>query len=201
MNTPILTSRFDCIAASRDHTHPRLEWHRDGFRIVCRTSDRYVQTRRLFVQLFGIAIIVVGLALINTSRWGIALVVARFAVFALVPRFVRVSDLLLIDASAGEIVVLQRAATTGAHFPITDVQSIEGVYSIQGWDGDSTIYAVRSDETRSPILVFPGTNEALARCACRTLGALLDCPATYTGAFDDATVCYQPEGADTVYAS
>jgi len=193
MHTAPILARFEDLSTVDGHGHPHVRLSRDGPRIIMRTNERHVRMRQLIARIVAVAAVLAGLAFVPVSLWGIALAMAGFGAFALIPRFVRVSTLLRIDLETGEIVALQRAASPGAPIPIEYVRSIEGVYKIQGWDGDSTIYAVLADGSRTPLLVFSGTNEALAVYACRILGYLLDRPATYTGPFGGVTVCYRPE--------
>lgn len=200
MDTTLLFSRFDRIGVLGEPGHSHIRLHREGPCIILRTDERHVRMRQIIVRLAAIGIVLAGMTLVPVSHWGVALVIAGFATFALVPRFIRVADLLRIDAGTGKIVVVQPAASPADPIAIEHVRRIEGVYKIQGWDGDSTIYAVQSGGTRTPILVFPGTNEALARYICRLLGYLLDRPATYAGAFDDVAVCYRPEDTVPVHA-
>jgi hypothetical protein len=45
---------------------------------------------------------------------------------------------------------------------------------------------------RVPVLVFAGTNEALAEEACQLLGRLLAAEATYAGPYGAPRTCFSP---------
>jgi hypothetical protein len=103
-----------------------------------------------------------------------------------------------VDAARRLLVVCQYAAATGTTLRIEQVWEIRGAYETQGWDPRSVLYAVMEDATEVAVLILPGTDEVLAEYACRTLGCLLDRPATYAGPFGGVRACYVPAGARCV---
>ena len=124
MHTAPILARFEDLSTVDGHGHPHVRLSRDGPRIIMRTNERHVRMRQLIARIVAVAAVLAGLAFVPVSLWGIALAMAGFGAFALIPRFVRVSTLLRIDLETGEIVALQRAASPGAPISIEYVRSM-----------------------------------------------------------------------------
>jgi hypothetical protein len=164
----------------------------DGDRLRIRTSEAYVARRRRYFRGSMIVCALAGLALVALSPWFLALAAAALAGFAVAPRLFTTKGLLEIDRARACLVPLQASAGRGRSVPVGQLTKVSGVYEVYGWDPRSTIYAILANEQRVPILVFTGTNEALAEEACRLVGELLNSEATYSGPYGAPRVCFRP---------
>ncbi len=184
--------RFRGIAPEADLAQARIQVRREGQRLIFMMGEGYMQRARLTARAAGTAGIVAGLALTKLSLlWGLVLVVSGACLLALEPRLIRQEHLLDLDCEGERLIIKQPAAGAGTTICIEQIAELRGVYETQGWDGRSVIYAMLTDGTEAPVLVFPGTDEPLAECACRTLGLLLDLTATYAGPFGGLKTCYE----------
>lgn len=164
-----------------------LQVRRHGDRVELLSSDQAVRRRRAWIRAGSLAAVVAGAALTAVSGWAWLIALMAAVAFVAVPARIHVTTLLQLDTASGEL----SAPNTGARLPLQQITAIQGIYETYGWDGRSALYAVLADSTRVLILVFSGTNEKLAEAACRILGTLLDCPATYAGPFGGVKTCHE----------
>jgi hypothetical protein len=134
----------------------------------------------------GLAVGLVGALLLLATPWAVLGLAAGLLWAALGPRLVRPAPVLRLDR--GELAPLQ-PELAGPGLDRSDIRAIHGAYETQGWDARSVIFAALADGTDRPILVIPGAGEKRPEAACRLLAALLDCPASYTGAFGKRIDC------------
>lgn len=184
-------TRFARIAPEAGADQAPILVRRDGDRLLFFSGARYVARSRLLARMVGVFAVPVGLALTQVTAWGWALAALGLPIFIFAPRLIRAGRLLEIDGERGELIVTQPAAGAGVTVPIAQVTELRGVYETQGWDPRSVLYAALADGTQIAILVFAGTDEALAEYACRTVGLLLNCTAAYAGPFGGVKVCYE----------
>jgi hypothetical protein len=161
----------------------RLELRVEGGRIGLFTGAEQLRRSRRQARVAGIVATGLGLVLLPFSLWSATLVVAGLALLFVVPRLLRQSKLLEIDGGAGRLILTRHDAGAGRELPIERIASIRGQYTTQGWAGFSRIVAVLPDGQEVPIAVLDGTDEQLAATTCRTLGRLLERPASYAGPF------------------
>jgi hypothetical protein len=185
--------RFTHVVSDMNDPRAWLRAQRDGERLLLLTGARSLRRSRMLARSAGLAGILAGLAFVTVSPWGWMLAALGVLTFFVLPSFVRAVTLLEVDGARELVVVAQRAAGPGALVPIGQIIEIRGVYETQGWDSRSAVYAVLRSGIDAPLLIFSGTDEPLAEYACRTIGALLDRPATYAGPFGGVKTCYAPE--------
>lgn len=193
MRTLDLLLRLERLAPELRSSRFRIEFAPDDDGVVVRPSGRYLRRVRRLVRLGGLVGVAAGLALGSLAPWGWGLAVLGLIAAGLGPRLVRAAPLLRLETS--RLVVLQGAAEAGTALPLGEVRGVEGRYEVFGWEPRSALYVCTGDGAAGPILVLAGTDEPLAVFACRTLGALLDVPARYTGPSGAETLCYRPEAA------
>lgn len=186
-----LEGDIDCRQAAR------LCVHRDGDRLLFQTGEKSVRKSRLLARLMGAACMAVGIVSTHMTVWGWLLLILGALAFFVLPLLARTAVYLEISAAEepGQIRVFPHVACPGIVLPLTQVSAIRGIYETQGWDPRSVLFAVLADGSEVPLLTLPGTDEALAEHACRTLGLLLDCPSTYTGPFGGVKTCGTASGA------
>lgn len=193
MNPNPLMARFEKMTASlREEGWLRIE--REGDRLLVTTGDRVVRHSRRLIRAGGALASLAGAALLFYSAWGWALLACGLATLLFAPRFAAYRRLLEIDTADATLILQPNTGVEGGTLPVAGICALRGVYETKGWDPYSVLYAEQRDGTQIPILLLMGGAETLASHACRTLGSLLDCPATYTGPFGDIKACYEPAG-------
>jgi hypothetical protein len=191
MNALTLPSALARIERELDLAE-RLEVKSDGSRLLVRTGKATVQRSQSYALGVGAMTAILGIAMLTASAWGWLLVAFGAVICAVVPQFIRATDLFEIDIAAGSLVVPQSTDNKGIALPLEPITRIRAAYDTKGWDGFSTVYAVQEDGSETAVLMLPGTDETLAELTCRTLGLLLDCPATYAGPFGSMKNCFTP---------
>jgi hypothetical protein len=185
-----VTSRFDETGAASP-APTLLTVCPDGERLVVRTSEYYATRRRLGFRVCSCVCAVAGLGLAFAVPWAAALTAVGLAGLFAAPKLFRPAALLECDAPKDRLAVLQRTAR-GTTVRPSQVEAIRGEYEVYGWDPRSAVYAVLGGGERVLLLVFSGTNEALAREACRVVGSMTRRPSTYAGPFGGLEICYEP---------
>lgn len=193
MDAPTLLRRFDDVQQRVGNPQPRFELHHDTHFVVFRTGTRHVRTWRLVLSLGGMVALLAGIQVLSYSAVAYTLILLGIGAAAFSPVLVRPKHLLKIDPEAGTLSAFPAAPGEASSLSLDAIASIEGVYEITGWEGRSVVYAIMRDGERRSLVSFTGTNEALTFYACQALGYLLDCPATYTGAFDGPVLCNASE--------
>ena len=192
MTTGKLPIAFSLAEAEVSGPRTRLQgvWEGDFLRIY--TGSYYLQRWRWLARTVGLLCIIAGAALVGLSPWTLALAVPGLLILLLVPLYLHPSLLLEIDGARDLLIPVQPTLGTNVPVPLDLVCSIRGAYDTKGWDSFSILYAVLDDGTEIPLMMLLGTDESLVENACRLLGRMLDCPATYTGPFGHTTTCYTP---------
>jgi hypothetical protein len=175
-----------------------IQVREEGGRVLLYTGTNPLHRARLLVRgacgLAGLA----GLGLAAYSTWALLLAAAGLVSFLVLPGRLRQRRLLELDTARG---VLQPQPPDGpAEIPVSAIRALRGAYQTQGWDPWSAVHALLEDGAEVPVLTLPGTDEALAECACRRLGTLLGCPAVYTGSEGRQKTCYTPADGAAVRA-
>ena len=170
----------------------RLAVARDGDRLVLQTGPGAVRQARRRVQTAGAVAALAGLALAWLNPWAPTFTALALLTLVLVHTRLRAVPLVTLDPQQGVLTVCQRAAGAGVSVALSEIAAVRGAYETQGWEPRSVIAVECRDAPPVPV-VLPGTDEALAEEACRTLGTLLGCPAAYAGPFGGVTTW--PESA------
>jgi hypothetical protein len=169
-----------------------IEICREGNRIFLKTSQESVRHSRRNLQIGFLAVAMLFVALAFASPFFlIGAATAIFCLFA-VPLVVKTAVLIEIDAGNGEVILRQDAVEVGLAIPAARIKTIEGIYETQGWEPRNVIYATLVTGKTLPVMVLSGTDEHFTEDACRVLGVLLCCPATYTGAYSSIKICFDP---------
>ncbi|HLK55583.1 MAG TPA: hypothetical protein VKU00_03415 [Chthonomonadaceae bacterium] len=187
-----LRTAFAHIESEVSGPWSRLNARMEGDTLRFYTGTRYLQQSRWAIRTVGFLLIVASICLLWIHPYFVSLAAPGLLIFLFAPGYVRPTLLLEIDMERNLLTTVQPTVGPGNTVPLEQVRSIRGAYDTKGWDAFSTIQAVLEEETAVPILMFFGTDEPLAADACRLLGLLLDCPATYAGPFGHTTTCYTP---------
>ena len=166
-----------------------LALNRDDNRTYLSTGETF-RRRQLLQAMAASSLLLIGGAIFTLwSPW--ALFISAFGAAGLLqlPRMIRTQNLLAIISSEDRLQPLQ--ASAGPPVPVSQITGIRGVHEIQGWDPRSVFYAVLADGSESEVLLFRGTDDALAIEACRLMGMALDRPAEFTNQYGEHTVCWE----------
>jgi len=190
METPVVPDPR-LAAAAADPAGP-LAIRRVGERLLLETSEASLHRARRQVRAGSLLATASGLIAAALTPWGWLLTAAGLAALWIAPRHQRPRRLLEIDPDRA---CIRPGPGSGnvEPVPLASVRAIRGAYETQGWDPRSVIWVLGEDGQETPVLALPGTDEALAVEACRLLGLLLDCPATYAGPFGAPTTCHPGE--------
>jgi hypothetical protein len=189
METSLVLNRCHQAASSLPKK-ALIEISCEGNMVFLQTGESTIQRSRLRVRLGGVLGLFAGLALTLFSPWGWAVSVVSLLVLIASPRFFSSQRLLAIDTAGERLILLQKTGADVASLCLDQIRGLHGVYETKGWDPYSVLYAEMQDGSHVPILLLLGGSEPMATEACRLLGSLLDCPATYTGAFGNLLSCY-----------
>ncbi|MFN3651442.1 MAG: hypothetical protein ACK47B_17845 [Armatimonadota bacterium] len=191
MSVQAVWERYRAAEAELNSPAAPLLVRDEGLRLVFWTGTAYVRRTRILVRAGGMLALAAGAtAGALFSPWGWLAAPVGLLLAALAPGQIRAARLLEIDTAAGRLT--PTALAPELSLPLDRAARLRGVYETQGWDPRTVIDLVFADGTTVPVLIFPGTDERLAEYACRTLGQLLGCPATYKGPFGGETSCYTP---------
>lgn len=200
MDASFLLNRFQQTALVSEEK-ALLQIVREGDTLILQTGERVVRQTRLSVRLRGGIGLLAGLALVYFSLWGWAVSVVGLLYLLIAPRFVTSRRLLQLDTAEGKLIPLQTTGVEVRFLSLADICELHGVYETKGWDPYSVLYAQMRDGSRIPFLLLMGSSEKMAEDACRLLGNLLDCPATYTGPFGNMLSCYSPAATTRDYVT
>lgn len=164
-----------------------------GSQLILYTGQGALQRSRSYALGIGVLTLIAGLALMWFSAWGVTVIAFGLILTTVVPRLIRAAKLLEIDKEQRQLTVVQSVVGVDRTLALDTILGIRGVYETKGWDGYSVMYAVGADHSETPIMVLTGTDERFAETVCRTLGSLLEIPATYAGPFGNFSTCFTPE--------
>lgn len=200
METETALDRFARNVSEIDHAHDLLEVQREGDVLVFRTSAQSIQKRRRMAWAAGAVGVIAGLALAPITPWAWLLFAFGVGLSVLAPRWIAPQDLLSIDVHRGLFTVTGNSIDSVC-FALGPIVTVRGAFESSGWDPYCRVYVTLREGKDVPVLHFPGTDAVVTEYACRILGYLLNCPATYTDAFGKIKECYAPDGAEAAGVS
>lgn len=188
MNAEFIVNRFQQMESSLQ-SRALIQVIHEGECLLLRTGEGATQRSRLLIRSGSALGVLAGLILAFFSPWGWAVSALSVFVFLIAPQFINSYPLLKIDLAGQRLIILQNTEAPVDSVSFTDLRSLQGIYETRGWDPNNVVYARLQEGVDVPLMLLGGS-EKLAAEACRILGNLLDCPATYTGPFGDVLNCH-----------
>lgn len=188
MNAEVIVNRFQQMESSLS-SRALIQVSYEGECLLLRTGEGAAQRSRLHLRSGSALGILAGPILAFFSPWGWVVSAMSAFVFLIAPRFITSHPLLKIDLAGQRLVILQHTGAPVDSVSFLDLRSLHGVYETRGWDPCNVVYAELQEGVKVPLFLLGGSEKQTIE-ACRILGNLLDCPATYTGPFGERLSCH-----------